>query len=159
MEREEEETRKRFEVAQERRRRLLADEAADEARQAKRVQVEKAVRKGTISGKHEKDKRKIIKLICLRTAGFPNDGAIGGDHVIHAGITSGNDNVGGSVGGGEAGEKGDEEEKEEGAEGGGRLEQGRLTAWLREHGEQWLKRVSLMKVADQFGCMRELVGR
>jgi hypothetical protein len=41
MEREEEEMRKRF-------------EAAEEARQTKRVQVEKAVRKGTMSGKHEK---------------------------------------------------------------------------------------------------------
>jgi hypothetical protein len=58
MEREEEETRKRFEAAQERRRRLLAEEAAEEARQAKRVQVEKAVRKDTMSGKHEKGKRK-----------------------------------------------------------------------------------------------------
>jgi hypothetical protein len=119
MEREEEETRKRFEAAQERRRRLLAEEAAEEARQAKRVQVEKAVRKDTMSGKHEKS-----KLICLRTAGFPDGGAIGGDHAVHAGVTSSNDDVGGSIGGGEAGEKGDEEEKEEGAKGGGRPEQG-----------------------------------
>jgi hypothetical protein len=136
MEREEEETRKRFEAAQERRRRLLAEEAAEEARQAKRVQVEKAVRKDTMTGKHEKSKRKLIKLICLRTAGFPDGGAIGGDHAVHAGVTSGNYDVGGSIGGGKAGKKGDEEEKEEGAKGGGRPEQGRPTARLRERGEQ-----------------------
>jgi hypothetical protein len=94
MEWEEEETRKRFEAVQERRRRLLVEEAAEEARQAKRVQVEKAVRKDTMSGKHEKGKRKIIKLICLRTAGFPDGGAIGGVHAVHAGVTSGNDNWG-----------------------------------------------------------------
>jgi hypothetical protein len=58
MEPEEEETRKTFEAAQERHRRLLVDEAAEEARQAKRVQVEKAVRKGMMSGKHEKGKGK-----------------------------------------------------------------------------------------------------
>jgi hypothetical protein len=94
MEQEEEETRKRFETAQERRRRLLAEEAAEEARQAKRVQVEKAVRKDMMSGKHEKGKRKIIKLICFRTAGFPDGGAIRGDHAVHVGVASGNDDVG-----------------------------------------------------------------
>jgi hypothetical protein len=117
MEREEEETRKRF-------------EAVEEARQAKRVQVEKAVRKDMMSGKHEKGKRKIIKLICLRTAGFPDGGAIGGYHAVHAGVTSGNDDVGGSIGGGKAGKEGDKEEKEESAEGGSCLEQGRPTARL-----------------------------
>jgi hypothetical protein len=53
----EEETWKRFEAAQERRQCLLADKLAEEARQAKQVQEEKAVRKGMMSSKHEKGKR------------------------------------------------------------------------------------------------------
>jgi hypothetical protein len=54
LEREEEETWKRFEVAQERRQHLLVDEAVEEARQAKQVQEKKAVKKSTMNGKHEK---------------------------------------------------------------------------------------------------------
>jgi hypothetical protein len=53
LEREEEETWKRFK-AQERHQRLLADEVVEEARQAKWVQEKKAVKKGTMNGKHKK---------------------------------------------------------------------------------------------------------
>jgi uncharacterized protein (DUF3084 family) len=56
LEREEEETQKRFEAVQERHRHLLADEAAEEARQAKWVQEKKVVKKGTMNSKHEKNK-------------------------------------------------------------------------------------------------------
>jgi hypothetical protein len=84
----------------------------------------------------KKGKRNNKKLICLRTAGFPDGRAIRGDYMVHVGVMSGNNDIGGSARGCEAGKEGDEEEKEEGAEGGGRLEQGRRTAQLQERGEQ-----------------------